>query len=68
MRKEINEKMADHIKQILDKPFITNEDYAILEHELEKEPANNARFDSFWTLILFFFIFGFDFGGKKDEL
>lgn len=66
MKKEIKNKMDEHIKQILDKPYITSEDYDLLEHELEKIPSSNNWGGPFWIIMMMMFFSGF--GGKKDEL
>lgn len=65
MKKEIKAKMDEHIKQILEKPSITAEDYSLLEHELGKMPSSSSWGDPFWMMLMMI-IFGF--GGKNDEL
>lgn len=67
MKKEIKEKMDEHIKQILDKPSITAEDYALLEHEFQKIRSSDTWSDSYWIVPLFMLMFS-GFGGKNDEL
>lgn len=65
MKKEIKAKMDEHIKQILEKPSITAEDYSLLEHELEKA-SSGGWFDPYWIFIFMIMFSGF--GGKNDEL
>lgn len=66
MKKEIKAKMDEHIKQILEKPSITAEDYSLLERELGKISSSNEWFDPFWMILLMMIFCGF--GGKNDEL
>lgn len=66
MKKEIKAKMDEHIKQILEKPSITAEDYSLLEHELGKIPSSSGWCDAFWMMLMMMISSGF--GGKNDEL
>lgn len=61
----IKAKLEEHIKQILDKPSISNEDYELLKKKLAELPVNNSGWeDPFWAVILLAIMFGFG-GGKK---
>lgn len=40
MKSEIEAKMEEHIRQILEKPSISNEDYELLRRKLTELPAD----------------------------
>lgn len=64
MKDEILNKMDEHIKHLLDKPSITNEDYALLDAHAEKLPSPKNWFDPFLMLIMFMI---FSIGGHNHE-
>lgn len=66
MRDEIKEKLDNHIKEILSKPYISNEDYALLRQKLSELPASSSGID--WALPLLMLMLSFGFGGEKNGL
>lgn len=62
MKDEIKKKLDEHIKEILAKPHISNEDYDILRQKLSEMPSNS--WDPMWLPLLMMVFSGFG-GGKK---
>lgn len=65
MTEEIKRKMDDHIKEILGKPSITNEDYALLKEKMFEIRSNSkSQTNWMWPYLLAMTFFGF--GGAQD--
>lgn len=64
MKDEIKNKMDEHIKHLLDKPSITNEDYALLEAHAAKLPSHRNGLDPFLMLMMLMI---FSIGGHNHE-
>lgn len=65
MKDEIINKLDEHVKQILSKPVITNEEYALLREKLTELPAkNNQNWDMMKIPLLMMLFSGF--GGAKE--
>lgn len=62
MKDEIKNKLDAHIMDILEKPHISNEEYAILKQALSEMPSDN--WDPTWLPLLMMMLSGFG-GGKK---
>ena len=62
MKDEIKNKLDAHIMDILEKPHISNEEYAILKQTLSELPSDN--WDPMWLPLLMMMFSGFG-GGKK---
>lgn len=62
MKDQIKMKLDEHVKEILEKPHISNEDYALLRVKLSEMP--NDSWDPMWLLLLIMMLSGFG-GGKK---
>lgn len=62
MKDQIKMKLDEHVKEILEKPHISNEDYALLREKLSEMP--NDSWDPMWLLLLIMMLSGFG-GGKK---
>lgn len=66
MKDDIKNKMDDHIKRLLNKSELSNEDYALLEHKLSEFPAKgNAWSSDLWFFPLLMLIFS-GWGGAKE--
>jgi len=66
MRDNIKRKMDEHIKQILGKPALSNEDYALMREKLSQLPAENGSGNGwYWPALLMMLAM---FGGQKNEL
>jgi len=63
VRTEIKNKMDEHIQNILAKPSINNEDYAILRQKMSEMPSDN--WNPVWIPILMM-LFSSGFGGAKE--
>lgn len=63
MKTEIKNKMDEHIQNILAKPSISNEDYAILRQKLSEMPSDN--WPAMWLPMLMM-LFTSGFGGVKE--
>ena len=63
MKSEIKNKMDEHIQNILAKPSISNEDYALLQQKLSEMPNDN--WNSVWLPVLMM-LFSNGFGGVKE--
>ena len=50
VKSEIKNKMDEHIQNILAKPSISNEDYALLRQELSEMPSDN--WNPVWLPVL----------------
>lgn len=64
MKDEILNKMDEHIKHLLDKPSITNEDYALLDAHSAKLPSPGNGLDPFLILMM---LMVFSTGGHNHE-
>lgn len=62
MKDQIKTKLDEHIKEILEKPHISNEEYALLREKLSEMPSDS--WDPMWLLLLMMMLSGFG-GGKK---
>jgi hypothetical protein len=62
MKDQIKMKLDERVKEILEKPHISNEDYALLREKLSEMP--NDSWDPMWLLLLIMMLSGFG-GGKK---
>lgn len=62
MKDEIKMKLDEHVKEILSKPHISNEEYALLREKLSEMPNNS--WDPMWLPLLMMTLSGFG-GGKK---
>ncbi len=62
MKDEIKMKLDEHVKEILSKPHISNEEYALLREKLSEMPSDS--WDPMWLLLLMMMLSGFG-GGKK---
>ncbi len=62
MKDEIKMKLDEHVKEILSKPHISNEDYALLREKLSEMPSDS--WDPMWLSLLIMMLSGFG-GGKK---
>lgn len=62
MKDQIKMKLDEHVKEILEKPHISNEDYALLREKLSEMPSDS--WDPMWLLLLIMMLSGFG-GGKK---
>lgn len=63
MKDEIKNKLDAHIMDILEKPHISNEEYALLKQALSEMPSDN-NWDPMWLFWLMMIFSGFG-GGKK---
>lgn len=65
MKDAINRKLEEHIRQLLGKPAISNEDYALLESYLAKMQEKGTGGDTSWIvpLLLTLGVFG---GGHRE--
>lgn len=50
MKDEIKMKLDEHVKEILEKPHISNEDYALLREKLSEMPSDS--WDPMWLPLL----------------
>lgn len=66
MKDDIKNKMDDHIKRLLSKSELSNEDYALLEHKLSEIPTkDNAGCSDLWMLPILMLMLS-SFGGAKE--
>lgn len=66
MKDDIKNKIDDHIKRLLNKSELSNEDYALLEHRLSEIPVkDNVGSSDFWFFPLLMLLFS-GFGGAKE--
>ena len=66
-KNDIKAKLDEHVKHILEKPSISNEDYALLREKLSEIPTQNGfAMDMMWAMLIMM-ISGFG-GGRKNEL
>lgn len=64
MKDEIKSKLDEHVKQLLAKPYITNEDYALLRERLSELPdKNNSGWEMMWVPLMLMLCASF--GGTK---
>lgn len=66
MRDEIKNKLDEHIRQILDKPSISGEDYEMLKQRLAELPAETSN-SNFWMYPLLMMLFA-GFGGDRHGM
>lgn len=65
MREDMKSKLDEHIKEILSKPTITNEDYGLLKQAMAELPVEkNGWSNTMWIPLLLMLASGF--GGAKE--
>ena len=65
-KKEVLDKLDEHVKHILEKPSISNEDYAVLREKLSEMPTQSGFGDTLWPFLIAMMFASF--GGKRNEL
>lgn len=69
MKDDIKNKLDNHIKELLAKPSLTNEDYVLLKQKLSELPADNGNStwsSSMWVILMLMLFNGF--GGENHGM